>query len=45
MMRYTYFCLCGVSIEAPSDKDLEIALQMHEGSSQIHLKAEHEAQR
>ena len=44
-MRYTYFCLCGVSIEADSDKQLETALTIHEGSSQIHLKHEHEAQR
>ena len=44
-MSYTYFCLCGVSIKAPSDQELETALKLHEGSSQIHLKAEHEAQR
>ena len=44
-MSYSYFCLCGVSIEAASDKELEAALQLHEGASQIHLKAEHEAQK
>ena len=44
-MRYMFYCDCGAYMESELVRDLSEAVELHQGSNQVHLAWEHEAQK